>query len=447
MKSYTKAIYYILLVALLFNCDSNSEDQETSYITIEVTNFSANSDEVTLEWSINNSSNIIVNDLIVYRGEIGYNGSEDLHIIADLPVEHISFLDTEVPYLTTLSYFIKISYYDENDPEMELYYLESDIQNFNRDIIGFDNIPFQIEKDPLEPGIFHLLERSTDLSLKQYNSAQNAITSVKTFEEPYYYTNRFFIKDATQICIADTRGNVHFLQSSNYSVIENIEVVSEDNTHCFFILNDRIFYKDNEAWQYYELNTGTHINTHRTYPHAHRAIALNQGDALFLYNTISYSDALLANYTNDNCNPVDCFPEELHNTYDIDLATNGIDPNIFVWNHSKSKFITSIDGNIFNISDLSLEISLGSITGKQYFQFAFDQNQHIYATVQGEKLIHKFNADYELIETIETRLFPLYPLITPNGLQVISAYTPISYWDYGSGSNYNFNEHCVIESF
>ena len=81
-------------------------------------------------------------------------------------------------------------------------------------------------------------------------------------------------------------------------------------------------------------------------------------------------------------------------------------------------------------------------------QIVFDDEGKIYATVQGKKLIHVFNTNYELIDSIETKLFPLFPLITKEGLQCIGSYTSIGYYGYYYGFEFNFNRNkCAIEVF
>ena len=93
------------------------------------------------------------------------------------------------------------------------------------------------------------------------------------------------------------------------------------------------------------------------------------------------------------------------------------------------------------------EIKLSDITGKKYFQFVFDNDNNIYATVQNEKKIHKFNSSYELIEVIDTKLYPLFPMLTSNGLKVIGGYEPVTYYSFGYGYSFNFNVKCAIETF
>src|SRR5690606_41726388 len=140
-----------------------------------------------------------------------------------------------------------------------------------------------------------------------------------------------------------------------------------------------------------------------------------------------------------------CNPDTLANSPSISDG-NDVDGNILTMNSNKTLMVTGRDGNIYNRNDLSKIASLSTITGEPYFQFAFDSQNNIYATVQGKKLVHKFKANtFELIETIETKLYPLYPLITSNGLYVLGGYSPVSYW--GPYENFSFNSKCAIETF
>jgi hypothetical protein len=144
-----------------------------------------------------------------------------------------------------------------------------------------------------------------------------------------------------------------------------------------------------------------------------------------------------------NCSPVTLY--SYNNTSNQDLH---IDPYLFSWNADNTKFVTSYHADIVNINDLTKEASLKDITGKNYFQVTFSPDGNLYATVQGEKLIHVFNNNYELIDTITTKLYPLFPLITDSGLQVIGAYNAIQYSGYYYGHEFNFNNNkCAIEVF
>ena len=79
--------------------------------------------------------------------------------------------------------------------------------------------------------------------------------------------------------------------------------------------------------------------------------------------------------------------------------------------------------------------------------YSYNDNGHIYASVQGEKLIQVFNSNYELVDSIQTKLYPLFPMPYSNGLHSIGSYNPVDYWGYYYGYEFNFNQRCAIETF
>ena len=448
MKFFKKHCPILVLVTfILLGCSSDDEQSKT--VEIKVKNFETSYSQVKLNWEIVKPNGIIIDDLLIYR-QSKNNATDNaiLELVANLPSNETSFIDNNVPYKTEVTYTIKINYIDErynqtNSTQLiEHLSLESEQKKFIRDIITFDIVPFQVKKDPIIIDEFHILDRQGNGALKRYNGTLNKLSKTIQFTNGYLLNNKFHIVNNTALFIADTQGKISKINTDNYAVTAVYNPLINDNLNAFAVDGDRIYYQDDEIWLYYDIVNGTSENTHLV-SNANYIEALNDHNFLFLYG----SAAAIRNYNPTNCNTSNCTADFGASTQGAILANNTFDPNIFSWNNSKSKFITSIDGRIFNPTNFQQEIKLNDITGKKYFQFVFDNDNNIYATVQSEKKIHKFNSSYELIEIIDTKLYPLFPLLTSNGLSVIGGYEPVIYWSFGYGYNFNFNVKCAIETF
>lgn len=445
---YSKKIYLtvVLFVLIIFGCTTNNDEKVQEELQISVTNFETSYGQVKINWEIIKPSGIIIQDLLVYR--LQKNDESDYsqeQLIANLPSNETTFVDNDVPYKTEVSYKIKINYTDERTNPIKFLSLESEQKKFSREIVKFDRVPFQVQKDPVQADVFHILDKEGIGYLKKYNSTQNKLTDIKPFGNGSLLNNKFHIVNNTEIFMADTQGKISRINAENYQTIATYSATITDNLNAFAIYGDRIYYQDEEIWWYYTISTGLSASTNISFSIDY-AESLSDNNFLFLSSQHG-SGAAIYNFTPDNCISPNCSPGFGINSGSAILAYNAIDPNIFSWNSSKSKFITSIDGRVYNISNLKQVVKLNDITGKKYFQFVFDKDNNIYATVQGEKVIHKFNSNYELIDVIKTKLYPFFPMVTSNGLKVIGGYEPVSYWSFEYGYNFNFNSKCAIEIF
>ncbi|RAK20751.1 hypothetical protein B0I03_107172 [Flavobacterium aquaticum] len=443
---FFKKQYQILTVVAFILLGCSSDDEQNTTLEIKVTNFETSYSQVKLNWELVRPNGIIIDDLLIYRqSKNNATDSDPLELVANLPSNETTFTDTDVPYKTEVTYTIKINYTDQRitptNPIVPLS-LESEQKKFIRDIVTFDIVPFQVKKDPILIDEFHILDRQGNGALKRYNGSQNQLTKTRQFTNGSLLNNKFHIINNTDLYIADTQGKISKINTENYTTSAIYNTVIIDNLNAFAVDGDRIYYQDEEIWWYYNTFNGTSENTGIA-SSANYVETLSDNNFLFLYG----GGADIRNYNPSNCNTSNCFPDFGAGTQGAILPNNTFDPNIFSWNTSKSKFITSIDGRIFNLSNFQEEIKLNDITGKKYFQFVFDNDNNIYATVQNEKKIHKFNTNYEFIEIIDTKLYPLFPMLTSNGLKVIGSYEPVTYWSFGYGNSFNFNVKCAIETF
>lgn len=441
--------YFIItaFAIILFGCSSN-DDTSNKPLEITISNFETSYSQVKIDWEITRPDGIIIQDLLVYRQS--KNNDTDFsqeELIGNLPSNQTRFIDNEVPYNKEVSYKIQINYTDERTQPIQHLTLASEQKKFTREIVTFDNVPFQVQKDPVQTDVFHILERSGTGTLNRYNSAQNKITDTKVFDERWTLNNRFQLINNTDIYVATYKGKIHKINAANYNTVATFSTSIVDKLNAFAVDGDRIYYKDDEILKYHAMatNISKSMNMGVEFQYGEN---LSPGTFLFLYNGSGYGSGASVSKMSGSCpDEPGCYFERIASINLSQSSTNQIDPNIFAWNAQKTKFISSIDGQIFNLSTLQPDKKLKDITGKHYIQYTYDNEGNIYAAVQGEKLIHKFNANYELVEKISTKLYPIFPIITSNGLKVIGAYEAVSYWNYEYGNGFNFNVKCAVETF
>ncbi|SDR96554.1 hypothetical protein SAMN05216503_1537 [Polaribacter sp. KT25b] len=449
MKLYKKATLLASMLALFLFVSCNSEDEpiQDSEFTIEITNFEASYDKVQIDWSFEKGDDVHIQKIYVIRTTTDQNGFVDTKIIATLPATQFSYIDTDIPYFAEISYkvtplyvvtdaFIESEFYDYIS-------LDSEIKTYDRNIVFFNEVPFQVKKDPLDDHIFHLIDRLDIAALKKYDFNDNTVIKNADLSENYTHNVVFKVID-NLIYIGDDTGKFRLINKSTYEIEKEFMVAIDGKLKSFAVDGDRIYYHDNDVLKLYNLSTEVSLNLNLAYLPSKfmETITGNQ----ILFESTKVAEISSTNCPdNTNCNPNILYSydavagEELHH-----------DPYIFSFNKDKTKFITSYFGDVVNLSNLTKEASLKEITGENYFQAVFDNEGKIYATVQGKKMIHVFNADYELIDTIETKLYPLFPLLTSEGLKVIGSYTSVQYSGYLYGLEFNFNDSngkCAIEVF
>jgi len=449
--NYCKLYRLLSLIFLLIitSCDnSKDEDEDNFTVSLEIHHFDTSYSLVEIEWKLERSDNVIVQDLLVYRTIVSDNEYTSPKLIANLPSNEISFTDNDVPYESDITYTVKINYRIDKKLSDGEYYetlvLEAKPQLFSRDLVKFNKVPLQVKKDPVYNSIFHILDKSGTSQLLKYNSNLNLLSTIGLFEESLYLNNVFHIINNEYLYVGNTKGEIIVVDINNYTIKDNYQLDIVDKLRSFSIDKDRIYYMDDHILHYFDMNTKTSINLGWGYFPSRYMETLSHNKTLFLgggsYNTI-------VELSKDNCvDNRNCWPEILVQS-ESSAKNYHSDPFILAWNADRTKFISSYFGDVFDITNMSKKASLNEITGKRYFQFVFNDNGHIYASVQGEKLIQVFNSNYELVDSIQTKLYPLFPMPYSNGLHSIGSYNPVDYWGYYYGYEFNFNQRCAIETF
>ncbi|KAB1071348.1 hypothetical protein F6U93_01075 [Tamlana haliotis] len=434
---------FVLITLLILNSCDTDDGMTDPVLNLLITDLVPSNNEVKIDWSLEKSNNVIIQDLLIIREVIDQDGRFTSNTIANIPTNINTYIDRNIPYQSSISYKVKAIYFIDKDLKEGEFYdildVESQIETYNREIVAFEAVPFQVVKDPVEDHIFHWIDRMQTAKLKKYDALQNKIIDSIDLSENIYHNVVFKIKDNT-IYISDDNGNFKLIDKNSYDLNNQFSVAINEKLKSFSIDGNRIYYHDDNVLKFYDLIKNESVNQGWAYLHSSYMETIKP-------NTILFGGFSVTEITTESCIDINnCIPNNLY-IYNYESGEKFyFDPFIFSWNNEKTKFISSYYGNVMNINDLSNDFNLKEITGKNYFQASFDENNNIYATVQGEKLIHVFNSSYELIDSIETTLFPLFPIISQSGLQCISSYDPVLYYGYRYGFEFNFgNKKCAIE--
>jgi len=443
---YFKKCFSVLFLAFLVlqSCTKQEigEEHKVVHPQIAITGFTTSDNQVVINWKLTKPSEIIIKDLLIYR-TTKYD-SETFYeekLIANLPSNETSFIDDDLPYFPEMIYVIRINYYDDKEQMYKLYTLETENKKFVRNIVKFGTVPFQVEKDVNNDNVFYILDKQGGGFLRKYDSNNQSLVGEIKFDNSYFLNAKFKLI-GSKIFLVDTKGKIYLIDTDTFKVVDSFTTSVSDVLKFIFVAEPRIYYRDGDVLCYYDIDkrkyvrAGLSINSDFAEP-------LGQNYFLFLYSKNGNSSMDILGLNPDNCSEATCFP--IFTNYPLgSLKPNSIDSNIFSWNLTKIKFITSVNGCVFNIKDLKQQVRLSDITGKRYFQFSFDSDNNIYATVQGEKLIHKFNSNYELVEKIKTKLYPVITMLSGNTIQVIETYEPQAYW--GTGYEFfDFGVRSVVE--
>lgn len=445
-KNYSK-----LLIALLaFMFLSCSSDDSEDPLSISVTHFETSYSAVKLDWKINRPSDALIQDLQIYRTvrNPGETSSSNPEMIANLPSNETTYTDHDVPYYSEVTYTIILHYTDsDHQNSFDYQVLQSIPKTFSRPIVHFAKVPFQVAKDPLQADVFHILEKSGNGNLKRYNSITNTITNTVSLTDPWTMYNRFHIVNDNEIYVANTNGRIDRISTGNYQSIATYNTSVGDELNAFAVDEDRIYYQDGEVWKYYSTTDHTSVNGSIAMSFDYVEL-FSPHTFFFLYGQLKGPGFTMRGFSPQSCNTTLCSGDYIPNPAGAGSAPNySTDPNAFAWSPNKQKFASGYNGDVFDINTFQHEITLRIMTGERYFQFAYDNAGNLYATVQGEKIIQKFNASYQLVETIHTKLYPIFPMVTSHGLSWIGTYTPQDYWGYYYGGEFNFEVNAAIETF
>ncbi len=447
MRFY-KYFLYAFIFLILFGCNPENEPDLTTPEFI-ISSFNPTNDEVKLTWELSKGKDIIIEDLLIYR-EAQFEDSQQnsFDLIASLPSSSDSFIDTDVTYLPKIKYVVKVNYRLNTDNSSAFLETSSEPQVFSRDFPIFKRVPFQVSKDPIKNNIYHITDKWDNVQLSQYDLNFNQIVKRIDLGKNIFFNDKF-IFDHNTIVAADLKGKISFINKDTYIIEKQYNAKIDHDFETFGIIGDRLYFVDDIAFDYIDLVTGQSFKFGAGHGFKYFEVLGNR-KLLTLGSSPNNSWASIYEFKSDlDLNEGwDFSLLQTINTSGNNLDGDDIDEFIFTWNNDKSKFITGIEGHFFNINDLSKEVNLGSITGKKYFNFLFHENGDVYASVQKEKKIHVFDGKtLEFKKEIPTKLYPLFILLSDNGLQSLGAYNRVEYWGYNYGQDYGFDSKCAIETF
>lgn len=448
MKFYNTAIL-ILCIIFFGACTSNDEPDYTDPI-LKITAFNPTKQEVEISWELSKGTDIIIEDLLVFRETIvDDSGRTNFELIESLPSSAKSYIDVDVPYVSNITYVIKANYRPDVESSYDLLTTESDPQVFSRLFPEFNRVPYQVSRDPANENVYHILDNWDMAKLMRYDSQLNRVIQKQDIVESFDYGNRF-IFSSNKIVAASRKGKFFFVDKDTYKIDKQYNASLDEKLEGFGIIGDRLYYVEDFSFDYIDLISDV-INKHGLGPGFKNFQVLNDKQLLSLYTGPHTSGASVYEFQEDldpgsgwdfSMRRIKATPTELN------LDGDDVDEFTFAWNNDRTQFITGIEGRIFNIDDLSQRAILTATTGKRYFGFIFDNNGDIYASVQKERIIHVFDGEtLELKQEIPTKLYPLYPMPTANGLYCIGAYDKLEYWGYDFGYANGFNSRSAVETF
>ena len=444
MKFYKSTYLYFLLPFLIFSCGKDDEPANGS-VQINITSFEPSYNEVKITWDLKRFNNAVVADLFVFR----YSNDDDANIrqeiIANLPSNETSFTDKDVPYLKDVNYIVKANYFIEGlDNNTEYFNVESEEKMFERDIVKISRIPSHIIRDDTNKNAYHIMVRSAKITLFKYNMDNNTIEETREYFNGHLFYDKINISEQN-IYLGTKNGLMYILDAIDYSEKSTFSIPIDDELKSFSLKENEIHYSDNTKWKYFNIqnNESGKVNNDHTTNFVYSLDLEN--DKMFLVRK-NYSNFFGSLFDITEYNNL----ELLHATdFDTNFSSP-LDRGILHFKENKTEFISTIFGRVISLNDLSLKAELKDITGKEYLYFNYDNNGKIYGAVQDEKLIHVFDDEtYEHINTIETKLYPIFPLLTTNGeLQSLGRYHRVSYWSYNDGFGlYGSHPNCAIEIF
>lgn len=447
MKYYN--YFLIVFFSILSQACGSNDDLPAleDAVSLKITSFETSYNEVKISWDLERFNNqIIIKDLTIirYTNDADADNENRQQIIANLPSNETSFIDTEVPYLEGLTYKIEVNYFIDGFDKAEYESIESEEKVFERDIIKFPYIPNHIVKDTEDPNSYHIMIKNADFDLYRYNTKTQKIEANKKYHNGYLFYDKI-VANNNDILVGNKNGVIYQLTSTDYTQGNSFSVPIEDELKSFGVKGTEIHYNDNRKWKYFNSITSDFSTVNDSFV-SNFVYSLNMENNKMLIINNNYPNYWGTIYDISTYDQL----EVIHTTdFSIDFGSR-LDKGILHFKQDKTEFITSIFGRVISMNDLSLKIELKEVTGRNYLYFNYGNNGKLYGAVQDEKVIHVFDdKTYELIESIETKLYPVFPIVSDNGeVHSIGRYTRIGYWSYTDGFElYGSNSNYAIETF
>ena len=458
---YFKKVYQLLFVVLVLSCSKEDETTTTTDdFEVSIESLTILENEIEINWEISKPINSIINNISIYRNDT-FTASTLVvdQFISNTPSNATSYIDFDVPYTTSVSYTVQVRFSFESDGQTESLEVTSNRGVLDRDLVTFNNVPFQVERDRLEQNIYHIYDRNSTSKLVRYNTSAGKVSEIFNLGSGLSRFNKFQFRFNNLLVVTNTEGEVQILNTGDYGLISEFEVPDNEIIKAFAFVNEKFYYKGRDSFYYsYNLNTGENFRA----PVGAGDILLSYDNQESVFYIISRFDAAQAGLMRlvDNCpSEVECNVEFVNQTGDINLQGFGIDgsnidPNLFVINEELEIFISGRSGSVFSLNSFEQLSNFELLTNDKYFNFSIGSDNKIYAAVQAKKEIHVFDSqDYTLLERIPTITYPIHILLSEgNGNQkidVVGTYRPLQYFSYGFGSNtggnFDFQELAVIE--
>ncbi|MFI8379040.1 hypothetical protein [Leeuwenhoekiella sp. NPDC079379] len=438
MKSYNYNFIFFLISILSFQgCGKNDDFPAIEdVIDLKITNFETSYNEVKISWDLDRfNDKVIIENVFILR----YSDDTDSNTfgpneIAVLPSNQTSYIDRNVPYLSDVTYSIRIDYFVDYENGVEYASIESDKKSFERDIIKFSSIPRHVITDNSNPDSYHIMIIDQNLALYNYNTKTLKIDANKSFSGGYDFYDKIVVNQ-NNIFLGKRNGVIYELSPNDYTEKRMFSLPIDNELRYFGFREEEIFFSDDERLKYFNTMTNDfgYVIEDLSLSYAYSINLGNNRMFMIWYQYPNFGGRIFDVSNYDQL-------EMIHRTdFPIDFGSR-LDKGILHFNEDNSEFVSTNLGRVISIDDLSLKVELKNITGKNYLYFNYKRGK-LYGAVQGERKIHVFDDEtYELLDTIETKLFPIFPLVSSDGkIQVIGSYRQIYYSDYIDGFQYSGN--------
>ncbi len=414
-------------------------------VTVKITNFETSYDAVQISWDLDRFSNdVIIENITILRSSEDEDsstwGPQELKTVAS---NQTYFVDNEIPYLRDLTYFIRIDYFVEYDDGVEYSSVESEKKVYERDIIKFSTMPRHIIADIADQDSYHIMTVDQNLNLYRYNTKTSKIEANKSFDEGYDFYDKI-VPHQNTLFIGKKDGMLYGLSTTDYLGDVSYTLPVADDLRYFGFNEEEIYFSDDKNWKYFNTitqNSG-YVTIDASVSYAYSVNLEHNRMFMLWYQYPNFGGVIYDVSTYNHL-------EMIHRTdFPIDYGGR-LDKGILHFKSDNSQFVSTSLGRFISMDDLSLKIELKDITGKDYLFFNYKEGK-LYAAVQGERKIHVFDdTTYQLLDTIDTKLFPFYPLGSTDGKQqLLGSYQKILYSGYTDGFRYSGNaKNFAIEIF
>ncbi len=427
-----KLFISIIAGAMLFcSCEKDDSDQDSTFgnTIISLKDITVTSDgNVELKWSTNNDSISYYNIIRIIGTEIDpYNSM----IIASVDKKTLSYIDTDVPYTSAVTYLIQGMIPKQNNP----YYYKTTASNSKTYIRDISMIKFPANDVLFQKELSKLfLINRTNGKVKAYNYKTKEETNIDFFSAVGFCSlNKNGLR--YELVVPREDGWLFIYNADTFEFIEQIKV-SASSLSSSVINGDLIFTNTKSSYEPVKVirrSTKSVMSSLTWYGDDNRKLEIipNSNTELFGVNA---NDISYYQYDINGTLTSRLYKSVYNSEYNVSTRY-AILPN-------SKKFISAPLGNIY-------DASIAYVTGLPRGSFTFSDfiintnGSKVYASCSNHKSIEVYNLnDYLHTETIQTKGYP-YRIFYDNGEIIVVSISSSTSSNYYYDTNSNINEFII----